>query len=1242
MLSAVLPAPAQAASKPRIARNLAPFSSLHKTEFREKYKARELIVSHEVVNRYIADQIKKILDVRGEEGLVQKRMPSGDTEVRVIAIPGLLRKTGQFAHIGLGRQYGEPVVYIDWELYDDPDILQHETEEIARWENHRASLKLDPEKMRDWIQTHIAEAKRLAREFHEASHPLSAVYDRYTGIDFELDYIDTLCALYGFDAEEILYNEETAADINLAAGGSIVSSIVRRKSTSLLRRIRSRIRSSWIARNSRSLVGKKMVTLSMEGNIPELIDADSGDTLARDANTKGGLGAYQGDKLEGLSMVGMDAAGIQPMYSHARVGDDLVPVDYSPLLEKGILEEVFTGDEAITVWAGGEDYMHGRQAEVNVPVQVEVYRINRGGTWVYLLKSDVFDELYTNDRIHRFTQEIVFGKAAYQLLKDKLELAPDILHLNEAHTVVAAAQMRSDTDNYFDNMSIIYTNHTIVPAGLEKFSEDEVHTNLNRMLYQIGIPQEKAEEYASRFLSQRDGKTVVDYCKAAFTLADVVTAVSAEHAVATKQLFERLYPDDFHRYHQEVIPILNGSGTTWKNDEILAMEKTGAKPTGQELWDIHQRNKEQVYAELAERMARQTLKEMGKLPEPGKPAADQLAEIQGHRAPVPDVNKPTVWAVRRLVDYKSQYPMLRFLVHVMCADRDTTYTREELWKLWERDIPEILWHGYDDDYAYNQNDSGDWDVNEKAQYILDQLFADSDTVSGLGMQVVLGGPEYEKNWVKEFRNWTSDIPELKGKVFYIPNSDAGLLRMQSTAADICINMPRPLEEACGTSDQRTALNGGVNIALRGAGPVEWMTDYDEDARTGSGFFLGSYTRQTERGVEGDVQGFYRQAPLDIFGKLTACSRLYYDEEHDRADWKQLMHNAYMASTYGSDGKKAVTSQAMEERYAKDVYPLALRKRNAVVADRVRLSTTLRAMHDNRNYRDNPISVKDLTQIVGVSPVTAYALLNTLVDLGVVNVDRSGKTHMYSLSPVVRPDAGEAVAKAVALPELAETRIPDHVVPALRKKLFEILSPELAEAYPAVKAAKDLFLKLATARAEEELVYEIRYDRDRMNEAEAGIDARYSAEAILREYVRLLKLSGVSGARNILLRPAHLEDSLISVSCFKDRARTQLIGEGHINIEGPRDLTGQLLRVTDMLNMALAAASIRKGVPYDDMNEHEKDLISFIQAACKSVTGDDVAKEDVLEFIKNLPRAEPVPLEWIAEYNKLTRSILIAA
>jgi len=54
--------------------------------------------------------------------------------------------------------------------------------------------------------------------------------------------------------------------------------------------------------------------------------------------------------------------------------------------------------------------------------------------------------------------------------------------------------------------------------------------------------------------------------------------------------------------------------------------------------------------------------------------------------------------------------------------------------------------------------------------------------------------------------WSNEVPDLKGRFVYVPRSDVRLLKMQAIGADICINMPRPLEEACGTSDQRSGLN----------------------------------------------------------------------------------------------------------------------------------------------------------------------------------------------------------------------------------------------------------------------------------------------------------------------------------------------------------------------------------------------------------------------------------------------------
>lgn len=68
----------------------------------------------------------------------------------------------------------------------------------------------------------------------------------------------------------------------------------------------------------------------------------------------------------------------------------------------------------------------------------------------------------------------------------------------------------------FNKTAIVYTNHTIVPAGLEMFYASALNTDKNRMIYQIGIPENQHLEFRSKFLRE-DG--VVDFCYASDTFS---------------------------------------------------------------------------------------------------------------------------------------------------------------------------------------------------------------------------------------------------------------------------------------------------------------------------------------------------------------------------------------------------------------------------------------------------------------------------------------------------------------------------------------------------------------------------------------------------------------------------------------------------------------------------------------------------------------------------------------------------
>ncbi|MCM8780297.1 MAG: ribose-phosphate pyrophosphokinase-like domain-containing protein, partial [Candidatus Omnitrophica bacterium] len=614
---------------------------------------------------------------------------------------------------------------------------------------------------------------------------------------------------------------------------------------------------------SEDLQDKILVSLSMEGNIPEFEGYD-----AQAANTKGGLGVYFGDKLEALHNIGIKAYGIQPGYSKVLKGGKYVDVtSYTELIKKRILKPVYDNEGRqlsikVYVW----DVNEPNNPNVNQLVEVRVFEVNRAGTTLYMLMSDIFDILYVEDRVRRFAQEIVFGKAAYQLLKI-LNIIPDILHLNEAHTVVAAAQIRADET--FDKTAIVYTNHTLVPAGLERFSAGYLGVDVNRMMYQIGIPADKHHLYRSVFLNEEG---IVDFCRAAVKIADVINGVSKEHARATERLFKQLYGEEFKI---EVVDVLNGSGKSWQNPLLREIEESGKIPDEETLWQIAKEGKIRA-----------------------------LAEVKARTGVELNPEKLTVWLVRRLAEYKSQHSILRLLVHLMCADREEIFSPEKLKGLWFRDIRDL-----------SDNHRNNTLLRDIADTVLNYLFENRKEIKGLGLQVVVGGPNYMPEWAEEFRRW-AELPELKGRFVYVPESDALLLKMQAMGADICITCPRPLEEACGTSSQRTALNGGVNISSAEA-DQEWLVDYNPKIGEGSGFLVGPYHIDTPQGPLPDSALFYRKAPRDIFRKLEIACQLFYKYPER---WKKLMYNSYLAAN------ASVTAEAMERRYVERVYLLALNKR----------------------------------------------------------------------------------------------------------------------------------------------------------------------------------------------------------------------------------------------------------------------------------------------------------------------------
>ncbi len=550
---------------------------------------------------------------------------------------------------------------------------------------------------------------------------------------------------------------------------------------------------NWIEENTPQLKDKKTLYLSMEMLFPEMTEE------GRSANFKGGLGILAGDTMEGLYNTGFDVTAVVPLYSHRwiqKIKDnrqhiETARVDYNtePVEE--------------------EKDSQGRPVILDIRFEkknyaVKVYSILRGNVKVYLLHNrEVFDILYTGDRKKRLRQEVVIGKAVPKLIS-ALNLNIDFIHLNEAHTVTAACYIKQIEK--YKSIPILFTTHTPVPAGMEKYDQ--------QWFRKMDLPR----EYEALF----NEEGVIDFTLAALKISSLTNGVSKEHGEVTKNMFLT--------FRDKICGITNGSSLFWQAEELRNPDNVNP----QTLWDVHMELKKRALEDASERIK------------------DHLGMDIGF-----DINKPAVGLFRRLAGYKQQFPMLRDIIGALCAGR-----------------------------------------GEK----VDTPFGRLD---GLGLQVFVAGIAHpddkeRQEWLHHFVNWTRD-ENLRGKFAFLPGYGQQLLLNGARGYDIWVSCPLKNMEACGTSDQRSALNGNINISTLTGGAREYLKEFDPRTGEGSGFFIDPYD------------------PRTLYRKLETVSNFYYECIEGKNDlYKKLMYNSYKA------GMK-MTIERMAEEYASDFYLKALEK-----------------------------------------------------------------------------------------------------------------------------------------------------------------------------------------------------------------------------------------------------------------------------------------------------------------------------
>jgi starch phosphorylase len=197
----------------------------------------------------------------------------------------------------------------------------------------------------------------------------------------------------------------------------------------------------------------------------------------------GGLGILAGDHVKSASDLGIPLVGIGLYYS------------------QGYFKQRLDMD----------GYQHEDYLDVDSRILVaRVWKLAVGRNTVLLLDSDVEGNspedrtltarLYGGDDRTRVRQELLLGVGGVRALK-ALGISPGVAHLNEGHSAFAGLELvrqrmlreRIDANEGIRRVSqqIVFTTHTPVPAGHDRFSSHAIEEHLGPLRDALGMGHEQ-------------------------------------------------------------------------------------------------------------------------------------------------------------------------------------------------------------------------------------------------------------------------------------------------------------------------------------------------------------------------------------------------------------------------------------------------------------------------------------------------------------------------------------------------------------------------------------------------------------------------------------------------------------------------------------------------------------------------------------------------------------------------------
>ncbi|MBD7948790.1 alpha-glucan family phosphorylase [Oerskovia rustica] len=508
----------------------------------------------------------------------------------------------------------------------------------------------------------------------------------------------------------------------------------------------------------------------------------------------GGLGILAGDHLKSASDLGVPIVGVGLLYGAGYFRQSLTrdgwQVETYPLLDPDGLPLTILREDDGTPARVSIDLPGGRVLHAHVWVAAV------GRVPLLLLDSNVpgndeaarkvTDRLYGGGGEHRLQQELLLGVGGVRALRLWSRLTdapePEVYHTNEGHAgflgverireLVTGAGLTFDAALEAVRAATVFTTHTPVPAGIDRFGRDLIAQYFGGDNQIPGIEVDQvlalgAEDY------EGGDPTVFNMAVMGLRLGGRANGVSLLHGEVSRGMFNGLWPG-FDAREVPITSVTNGVHTpTWVDPRLAALEAerlgldeltadTASSgwldPAGvsdEELWGMRRELRGQLVDEARNRL-RRSWRERGASPA-------ELGWVD--EALSPDVL--TIGFARRVPTYKRLTLMLR--------------------------DPERL----------------------------RSLLLDPERP----VQLIVAGKSHPaddqgKRLIQQLVRFT-DEHDVRGRIVFLPNYDIGMAQSLYPGCDVWLNNPlRPLE-ASGTSGMKSALNGGLNLSILDGWWDEW-------------------------------------------------------------------------------------------------------------------------------------------------------------------------------------------------------------------------------------------------------------------------------------------------------------------------------------------------------------------------------------------------------------------------------------